>query len=842
MTRVQHLLDVFDRYVRGAWTAVRYDDGLRQWSYSADALRAAAEAFARRLDEAGLAPGDRLVIWSENRPEWLAAFWGAMLRGVAVVPLDERASAAVVRHALAAAAPRGLVAGERVDVAGVPPSVRVWRRHDIAWTASGSPPARAAVSAATTAEIVFTSGTTGEPKGVVITHGNIVANITPIERTAARYLRYLWPLRPLRFLGLLPLSHMFGQALTVFLPPLVQATTVFVTGYGPQDVLGHIRRHRITLAVTVPRVLDLLRTRVRQLAPTSLEPTPPGLSLGRRLWRHRDVHRLFGWRFCGFVVGGAHLDPDLESFWRRLALVVAQGYGLTETAPIVAWNNPFATRHGSVGRPLDGVEVRIAPDGEVLVRGAVVTPGYLDRPEDTRSTFAEGWFHTGDLGTLDASGQLWIHGRKKDVIVTADGVHVAPEDVERGLEAVAGVREAAVVARRNGGERVHAVLVLDPGIEAAAVIRQANAALAPDQRIRDFSLWPGDALPRTEAVGKLKREEIRRWVAGGAGPAPLATPGGGADDLDRILARYAPGHRVSADTALDELGLSSLDRIELTMAIEAEAGVGLSEAAVTAARTVGELRHAVEAAGRPDVTTEALSAPRWARRWWARLVRDVSQPLWILPIAGLFMRRRADGQQWLERLGGPVIFAANHQSHLDTPAVLASLPGRWRRRVAVAMAKEFFAAHFAPAGFSRRQRAASSALYVLAALLFNGFPLPRSGPGTRAALRQAGELAAAGTSILIFPEGHRTDTGDIAAFQPGVAMMAVKLELPVVPVRLEGLDRVLHHTWRWPRRGPVRVSFGPPLALAGDDYEALAGRVEQAVRALGVSAAPRDTR
>jgi long-chain acyl-CoA synthetase len=832
VTPVRHLLDVFDRYVRGPWTAVRYDDGIRQWSYSADALRATAEAVARRLDAAGLAPGDRLVIWSENRAEWLAAFWGAMLRGVVVVPLDARASLAFVRHVLAAAAPRGVLAGQRVDTAGVPPAIFVWRLDDIEWTTDGTPPTRAAVGADTTAEVVFTSGTTGEPKGVVITHGNIVANITPIERTAARYRRYLWLLRPLRFLGLLPLSHMFGQALTVFFPPLVQATTVFVTGYGPQDVIGHIRRHRITLAVTVPRVLDLLRIRVRQLAPTSLAPTPPGIPLGRRLWRHRDVHRLFGWRFVGFVVGGAHLDPDLESFWRRLAVLVAQGYGLTETAPIVAWNNPFATRHGSVGVPLEGVEVRIAPDGEVLVRGAAVTPGYLDRPDETRTAFTDGWFHTGDLGTLDASGHLRLHGRKKDVIVTADGVNVVPEDVERVLNAVSGVREAAVVARNDGGERVHAVLVLDPGVEAGAVVRQANAALESDQRIRDFSVWPGEALPRTEAIGKLKREEIRRWVATGAASGPPAPAHGPGDDVERHLAQYAPGHRVSAEMALDELGLTSLDRIELTMALEADAGVGLSDTAVAEARTVGDLRRAVTAAGRPEATTVAAPSPRWAQRRWACLVRDLSQPLWILPIADLFMRRQVDGRQHLAALRGPVIFAANHQSHLDTPAILASLPGRWRRHLAVAMAREFFAAHFAPAGFSRRQRATSDALYVLAALFFNAFPLPRSGPGTREALRHAGTLATAGTSILIFPEGHRTEAGEIHAFQPGVAMMAVKLELPVVPIRLEGLERVLHHTWRWPRRGDVRVSFGMPLTLAGRDYEALAGRVEQAVRAL----------
>jgi long-chain acyl-CoA synthetase len=203
----------------------------------------------------------------------------------------------------------------------------------------------------------------------MITHRNIIANITPIERAASQYTRYLWPLRPLRFLGLLPLSHMFGQALTVFLPPLIRATTVFIRGYSPNEIVKQIQKHRITLAVTVPRLLDLLRARVRQLASTRARVPHAALPLVRRLRRHRDAHRVFGWKFGGFVVGGAHLDSELEEFWRRLGFAVVQGYGLTETAPIVAWNNPFRTTHGTVGMPLEGVAVRIAPDGEVLVRG-----------------------------------------------------------------------------------------------------------------------------------------------------------------------------------------------------------------------------------------------------------------------------------------------------------------------------------------------------------------------------------------------------------------------------------------------------------------------------------------
>jgi long-chain acyl-CoA synthetase len=410
-------------------------------------------------------------------------------------------------------------------------------------------------------------------------------------------------------------------------------------------------------------------------------------------------------------------------------------------------------------------------------------------------------------------------------------VHVFPEDVERVVEGVAGVREAAVVGRTNGGERVHAVLVLGPEADATAIIRQANAKLESHQRIRDFSVWPGQALPRTEAIRKLKREEIRRWVAEGARQIPSATPAG-TGDVETILARYTHGKGVSPDTTLDELGLTSLDRIELTMALEEQTGVGLSEASVAASQTIGDLRRAIDEASTAGPIQGPLSFPRWTRRLWARTIRDVSQPLWILPLASIFMRRRITGLEHLDQVRGPVIFAANHQSHFDTPAILSTLPPKWRRYLAVTMAKDFFDAHFAPSSHTAGDRLKIGALYYLAVLFFNAFPLPRTGPGTRDTLRYAGELVAAGFSILVFPEGHRTEHGEIGHFQPGVGMMASKLRLPVVPVRLEGLERVLHHTWRWPRRGPVRISFGPHLELEGDDYPALAQRVEQAVTAL----------
>jgi long-chain acyl-CoA synthetase len=213
-------------------------------------------------------------------------------------------------------------------------------------------------------------------------------------------------------------------------------------------------------------------------------------------------------------------------------------------------------------------------------------------------------------------------------------------------------------------------------------------------------------------------------------------------------------------------------------------------------------------------------------------VRRINLPTWILPLARVFAWLRVEGLENLRAIDGPVVFAANHQSHMDVPVIFAALPARWRYRIAPAMAKEFFKAHFFPNEHGRRAWFTNSLNYYLAALVFNAFPLPQREAGARQTLRYVGDLLGNGYSVLIFPEGRRTERGEIDRFRPGIGMIASRLDVPVVPVRLEGLDKVLHHTWRMARPGPARVAFGAPLSLSGEDYETLAKQVEDAVRRL----------
>jgi len=876
-----NLLDFFEDVSRTDDTFIVHDDGYRVRRATYRQVAAAARVFGQKLIDAGIAPGDKVVIWSENRTEWVVALWGTLLVRAVLVPVDFRASADLLTRISAIVKAKVVLAGDEVDV---PSSTTgdVWKLADViaiedvlaggASMSGGAPVASpmswrpaGAPEGSSLAQIIFTSGATSEPKGVTITHRNVLANIMPIEREVGKYLRYVRLVHPLRFLNLLPLSHMFGQSMTTSVPPMLKGTVVFSHGYSPVEIVRQIKSRRISVLVSVPKVLDVLRDHVQRLHPHTAGPDPlAGKHWVWRWWHYRDVRRMFGWKFWAMVCGAAPLDPELEAFWRKLGFLVVQGYGLTETAPIVTLNHPLRASKGTVGTPIGGVKVKIADDGEILVQGENVTQGYY-RPEGTNDTlaaeanaaFKDGWFHTGDIGELDANGRLLIKGRKKEMIVTPQGLNVFPDDVERALLLQTGVKDAAVVGLKvDEEERIHAVLVLDEGADVDAIVRGANTQLEDHQRVWSTSIWTAGPLPRTEGTQKLKRKELQRWVAG-------ETPGssrhtGEGTSLADIIGRHVAARTLTPETTLEELGLSSLDRVELMMELEEAFHTTLDESLLSGDRTLRDLEElltgsgaglgvaaSVEESGRheasPAVSTPAptrrvadstITFPSWNRSKLAWLVRRVSLPTWILPLGYIPMKLKVEGLQHLDALKGPVLFAANHQSHLDTPAILLAMPPVWRYRLAVAMAKEFFTAHFYPAGRPLKERLTGTALYLLSCQFFNAFPLPQREAGTRQTLRYVGEVAADGYSILLFPEGRRTETGEIDRFQPGVGMIGAKLALPVVPVRLDGLDSVLGKGMTWPVSGPVRVAFGAPIQLTGDDYPALAKQVEEAVRGL----------
>jgi long-chain acyl-CoA synthetase len=834
------LIDFFDDLARARGEFLVHDDGYRTRAHTYAEVASAARGFSAKLAAAGLRKGDHVVFFCENRPEWIVAFWGCLLAGIVVVPIDYRSSTEFLLKVSRIVGAKLVLVGQEVPAIGGPPPAPVWRLHELEWR-GGTAPATS-IARDDVAEIIFTSGATAEPKGVVITHKNVLANIVPVEREVLKYRKWGRPFFPIRFLNLLPLSHMFGQAMATFIPPMLPGLVVFMRGYNPGEIAGTIRNRRVSVLVSVPKILDVLREHAERAAPApkdegaGKQSGSVAVRILRRWWRHRNVHGMFGWKFWAFIVGAAPLGGDLEAYWGERGFAVIQGYGLTETAPIVTLNHPFGTKRGSVGKAIAGVEMKIAPDGEILVRGENVTTGYFNADEETARAFEDGWFHTGDIGEIGEGGQLFIRGRKKEMIVTPEGLNVFPEDVESVLDRLPGVRESAVVGASSSGasagrdERVHAVLVLEPGAEVDAIVRAANLELADHQKIRRALVWPQAELPRTEGTRKLKRALIRTWVTGGATQAEVAH---GADPLASLVAKYAGRTDLQPGTTMEDLGLSSLERVELMVALEDAFHTRIDEGSFAEARSMSDLRQLVErSATSATPAVEPFEFPAWNRAWPARFLRRVSLPTWILPLARVFAHLRVQGRDQLAAVTSPVIFAANHQSHMDTPVILAALPGRWRYRLSTAMAKEFFKPHFFPEQHTRLAWFTNSLNYYLAAMFFAAFPLPQREAGARQTLRYIGEVLEDGFSVLIFPEGRRNPDGEIDRFRPGIGMIASRLGVPVVPVRIDGLDKVLHPSWKMARPGPVRVSFGAPIRLVGEDYEALAAQVEHAVKSL----------
>jgi long-chain acyl-CoA synthetase len=309
----------------------------------------------------------------------------------------------------------------------------------------------------------------------------------------------------------------------------------------------------------------------------------------------------------------------------------------------------------------------------------------------------------------------------------------------------------------------------------------------------------------------------------------------GADQLQTLLAKFAGSRQLDGGTSIEGLGLSSLERVELMVALEDQFQTRIDETRFAGAKTLDDLRAVIAAAPQEAEVAEPVDFPSWNRRRLVRIVRSVSQATWILPLGRVFAWVRVSGLEHLEGVRGPVVFASNHQSHFDVPVILMALPRSWRARIAPAALKEFFKAHFFPEGFSARQVLTNRLNYYLSAFFFNIFPLPQREAGARQTLRYIGEVAGDGYSVLIFPEGVRSASGDMKAFKPGIGMIGSRLDLPVVPVRIDGADRVLHTSWKWPKPGPVSVTFGRPMRLSGDNYADLAQQVEQAVRDLPIA-------
>jgi long-chain acyl-CoA synthetase len=903
----EHLATLLDDFTRheSEIAIVRYEGVRRRVTTYGDLARL-ARRFAGLLQDRGIGIGDRVLLWAENGAEWIAAFYGCMLRGAMVVPLDAFGSAEFAARVAADVKPE-LAVGDAVLMAKLTSKSQNEGAADPFPTMafedwSSSLPRREAgavegLSRDTPLQILFTSGTTGDPKGIVHTHGNVLASVGPIEQAAQKYLRYEKYVHPLRFLHTLPLSHVFGQMMGLWVPPIFAAEVHFETRLVASRLVETVKRERISVLAAVPRVMALLKAHLESARPglTERVAASKGMKAWKRWWLFRDVHRALGFKFWALISGGGALAGPLEQFWNALGFVVVQGYGMTETTALITLNHPFHVASGTIGKPLPGREVKIGPDGEVLVKGPMISRstwsgGQLRQREDE-------WLATGDLAETQSTGEFRFMGRKSETIVTAAGVNVHPEDLEAALEEQPEIAASAVVSVETAtGPEPCAVLAVRGGEkEAGEAVDRANNRLAEYQVIRRWLVWPEPDLPRT-STGKVRRKVVAEWVANrseaaitGDGAGRLGAVRG--DWLYALVAEIAGEHPEGGDDLRlsEDFHLDSLGRVQLSAALEERMTDSPREGSIDAARTLGDLRKLIAfpgiaeraeslgttgrmSTGRPDsftsdsqgqttsidnsradikrsdriasgdpVALHNLSMatnkaeflyPHWP--WWAPMqwIRSGFLELIAQPFVWFLGNPRVVRPRELQS-DEPMLIICNHVTAYDGALIEYALPGHMRRHVAAAMLGEMLEdfRHFRNPDTGRFMLFGPAAYWLVAAL-YNVFPLPRRRDFQRS-FAHAGEALDRGYNVLVFPEGTRSPAGELAPFRPGIGMLAKQAHAPVLPVALIGLGELKAKGRGWFRSGKIEVRIGEPIKFGPLETEAaITEKLHSAVSSL----------
>ncbi len=840
-----------------------------------------AGRLAGGLLAAGLVRGDRVVILAPNSADWVASALGVMNAGGVLVPLDTQMPGEDLEHAFADSEPRFIFTTSRLqdrlpEDLGDARSYWFDAEPDAADAWQGLLRQDAAAAAAEhddVAAIFYTSGTTGPPKGVPLTHRNLSSNVRALceQELADGRDRVLVPL---------PFHHVYPFTVGILIPLTIGAPIIVPFSLVGPQIVRALRDGDATVMLGVPRLYEAIWTALgdriagrgraaallfrQMLGVSKLARRRLGLRLGRRLFK--GLHQRLAPRLRLVVAGGAALDPELGRRLQALGWEVATGYGLSETSPILTYNPPDRLRLEAAGLPLPGVEIAIADSdskegrGEVMARGPSVFDGYLNLPEKTEEVFDEdGWFHTGDTGELDAEGYLHLHGRESSMILLSGGENVDPERVEDALQAVDEVRELGVLAHED---RLAAVVVPDSGllreVTGEALEKRVKDAVKKAAKELPSHHRPGilriamDPLPRTR-LGKLRRHKLEALfeqlgesdAVSEARPEPVSPESMAPDDQQLLsdpaaeqtwnyLAERFHDVRLTPDSSLaEELGIDSLSWVDLTLALQDRAGIDLDDSAIERVETVRDLLQ--EAAGASeakegkgelkkqledpeslldDDQKRALRPPGWADRIGGRMLLGPTRML-----SRLLMRVEVRGRLPED---GPYLIAPRHLSFVDPLALLPAFSRQQLESLYWAGLEDYLFSNRVSRAFSRIARILSID--------------PGSAP--RRSLALAAACLERGHSLIWFPEGQRSPDGQLQRLRPGIGLVLAAQPVPVVPVWIEGTREVMAPGRRFPRLGKrVHVVIGDPVSQPayGDDEREIVEKLQSVLEALGTS-------
>lgn len=825
-----------------------------------------ARDFAQKLAEAGISPPsdtqmpERIALMADNSPRWTAAYTGILLAGAIAVPLDARLTEQEVKTIVQDCDARVMLHSLSTANAALGAcNARCINIDEFPWTAShdgaSHDEANEIDAGHSVASLLYTSGTTGQPKAVMQTHANVLSDVRDLLSVGIISSRD-------NVLAVLPFHHTYAFACTFLAPILLGASITLPEGLKGPLIIGAARAKGGTILVGVPQLLDLIRNRAMEKIasrPLPVRAALKGLIAFSALIRDNTginlmgrINRPLGPQFRFLTSGGARLEPQVMTDLESLGFTVLEGYGLTETSPIVCFNPPQKRKPGSVGLPMPSAQVRILKDrgedadGEIAIRGPMVTPGYYNREQETRAAFMDGWFLSGDLGHMDRDGYLFITGRKKEMIILSSGKNVYPEEVEQHYLSCPYIRE--MCAYEDNGS-LKAVIVPDyDKLRAASMANATEAlrweidrlsrALSPHKRVMGYVLRSAP-LPRTP-LGKLRRFLLKAET-GYSKETTQDDQSMNHDETSRRVAlaikKTVPSTstvRASDNLELD-LSIDSLLRVALAARLEAEFSLTIPDSFMAGIHTAGELAEGIQSlmdsGGATDnhKNDEGLDAilSRTPTEEELRRIGYVATPLemmmsntglWAFKLfARAYLRLDVRG---LENIPPPpYIIAPNHSSYLDAFVLAAAMPISAFEEMHFIGIEKFFkswsARHFAR--------------------IAHVIPID---PDTN--LSQALSLSAyclrSSSPLVVFPEGGCSTNGTLNEFRPGIGILSQKLGVPIVPVHISGTFASMPKWARFPRPGRVSVSFAKPVApdMAPDrDFQGLADMVRTRVKEMG---------
>lgn len=795
---------------------------------------AASRQMAWQLWQNGLRQDDRVVLASENQPEWCIAYLAAVQIGTIVVPLDAQTPTHEILAVAEFTNAKSILASENVlEKFGATRSAEKPRLHNInknckivgtadavsdsADTEIPTDFPNVEVTPDTVASIIFTMGTTVEAKGAMLTHGGFISNVQAVAKA-------LPPTDTECIMSALPLYHALSFSCSLLMALYSGTTATYVNALRPTTLLKTMREAKTTAFIGVPRLFQMLQGTIERQAARA---DTPGETLAEK------AQAVMGGEIRVLVSGGASLSDAIYDGFQKFGMTIYQGYGMTETAPVLSVNPYLKSRRGSVGSAVEGVEIQVDNPGsdgigEIIAKGPSTMKGYYRNPDATQKAIRDGWLYTGDLGYMDADGYLYLTGHCKDIIVPASGKNIYPVELEALYQNSPAISEICVVGipSEDGSDvTVHAVIVPASPDETTKTeiqhhLQTCAKGLPSYQQFHKIHLWD-DALPKTEdgnidrghlrqcLEARIKETEAEALETAEAADGSAASRPDIPDEMLSTLARLArmPAHQIRRESRLDtDLGLDSLTRLDLLLVLERRLGETIPDALLANLQTVGDVVKLTETF-QPDAIQakcelDEKEKPAFAQAppWYARAFRAM--------ITGIYRRYFSLECQGLEHIpqGKPYIIMPNHTSHLDTLTVITALGMRADGLWTLAARDYWFANRF-QGWFART--------------CLNVLPIEREGNFTEFLqdLKVANEVMIQNRGLLIFPEGTRSLDGTLQPFKPGVlSLLIYGPNVPVIPAYIEGTYHALPKGQNLPKRHPVRIVFGEPLTFPPESW------------------------